>query len=433
VNITVIGTGYVGLVTGACLAESGHKVTCVDIDQKKIDGLNNGQIPIYEPGLEDMVLRNAKAKRLHFSSDTASSVKGVDVVFFAVGTPPGEDGAADLKYLFAAAETVAAALTAPCVLVTKSTVPVGTARKLWNLLQQHTKHPFDIVSNPEFLKEGDAIVDFMKPDRVVVGCESDHARDVMRNIYEPFVRTDNPILFMDLESSEMTKYASNAFLATKISFMNELARLASATGADIETVRKGMGFDRRIGHLFLFPGVGYGGSCFPKDVKALVALGREKEVPMAVLDAVEEVNDRQKRWLVELVDRKYGKDLKGKAVAVWGLAFKPRTDDIREAPAIVIIDALLERGATVRVTDPVAMEHGRALYRGKNVSFSEDAYAVLEGADAWLVVTEWAEFRRPDFVRIKKAMRTPFVLDGRNIFEPQAMRGLGFDYKGIGR
>jgi UDPglucose 6-dehydrogenase len=432
VKIAVIGTGYVGLVTGTCLAESGHHVTCVDIDPKKLAMLAEGKSPIYEPGLDDMLVRNIKAKRLSFSGDTSASVAGVDVVFFAVGTPSGEDGATDLQYLFAAAQKTAEAMTKRCVLVTKSTVPVGTARKVQELVAAKTKHAFDLVSNPEFLKEGEAINDFMKPDRVIVGCESAHAREVMENIYEPFVRTGNPIMFMTLESAEMTKYAANAFLATKISFMNELAGLAASTGADIDVVRKGIGFDRRIGHLFMFPGVGYGGSCFPKDVKSLVALGREKKVPMRVLESVEAVNEKQKRLLVDEVVRKFGEKLDGKVIALWGLAFKPKTDDIREAPALAIIDGLLARGATVRVSDPVALEHGRELY-GKKVTFSEDAYAMIEGADAWLLVTEWSEFRRPDFERIRALMRTPFVLDGRNIYEPEAMRALGFEYRGVGR
>ena len=431
-KITVIGTGYVGLVTGTCFAESGHTVTCVDTDKRKVDMLLGGEIPIYEPGLEDLVIRNFKAKRLLFTTDTKAACAGAEVVFLAVGTPPGEDGSADLKYLFAAAEAIAAALTGPAILVTKSTVPVGTGRKLWNLLQQKTTHTFEVVSNPEFLKEGDAIDDFMKPDRVVVGCQSERARAVMNDLYQPFVRTDNPILFMDLESAEMTKYAANAFLATKISFMNEMARLCAATGADVETVRKGISFDRRIGHQFMFPGVGYGGSCFPKDVKALVALGREKNLPMQILESVEAVNETQKRYLLSHLTAKLGDDLKGKTIAVWGLAFKPRTDDIREAPALVMIDALLKKGAKIRATDPVAIPNTKELL-GDTVFFSEDQYAVLEGADALLVVTEWNEFRRPDFVRMRSLMKTPFLLDGRNIYDPEAMRGLGFDYRGIGR
>jgi UDPglucose 6-dehydrogenase len=431
-KIAVIGTGYVGLVTGTCFAESGHQVTCVDTDKRKVDMLKAGEIPIYEPGLDDLVARNTKGKRLHFTTDTAAAVAGAEIIFLAVGTPPREDGAADLSYLFQAAETIAAALTGPAVLVTKSTVPVGTARKLWNLLQQKTQQPFDVVSNPEFLKEGDAVSDFMKPDRVVVGCQSERARKVMADLYEPFVRTDNPILFMDLESSEMTKYAANAFLATKISFMNEMARLCQATGADVETVRKGISFDRRIGHHFMFPGVGYGGSCFPKDVKALVALGAEKKIPMRILDAVEEVNEEQKSVLVEKLVQRLGGNLKGKTIALWGIAFKPKTDDIREAPALVIIEKLKAMGAQVRVTDPVAIPNAKVLL-GASVEYSEDPYAILEGADALLVVTEWNEFRRPDFLRMRGLMRTPVLLDGRNVYEPEAMRALGFDYAGIGR
>jgi UDPglucose 6-dehydrogenase len=431
-KITMIGTGYVGLVSGACLAENGHHVVCVDIDERKIAMLKRGEIPIYEPGLDEMVERNVKARRLEFSQDIREGCSTAEVVFFCVGTPPGTDGAADLSFLFKAAEDVAEALSGPAVLVTKSTVPVGTARKLWNVLQQKAKHPFEIVSNPEFLKEGDAINDFMKPDRVVVGCQSDHARKVMEHIYEPFVRTGSPILFMDLESSEMTKYAANAFLATKISFMNELSRLAMVTGADIETVRKGIGFDRRIGHLFMFPGVGYGGSCFPKDVKALVALGEQKGTRMEILRSVEEVNERQKLLLVDRLVQRFSGKLEGKVIALWGLAFKPKTDDIREAPAVIMTEKLLSLGATVRITDPVAIPNGKELF-GDKVEFSDDAFAILEGADALLVVTEWNEFRRPDFLRMKALMRTPVLLDGRNVYDPEAMRALGFEYSGIGR
>ena len=432
-KIVVIGTGYVGLVQGTCLADSGHTVTCVDIDENKVAMLLRGEIPIYEPGLDELVIRNAKAGRLKFTTDTAKAVaEGAEVVFLAVGTPPGDDGSAELKYLFAAAKTVALSLVEPTVVVTKSTVPVGTGRKLQAIFKETAKQPFFIASNPEFLKEGGAINDFMKPDRIVVGCDSEEAKKALTSMYEPFVRTDNPILMMDIESAELTKYAANAFLATKISFMNELAALADATGADIETVRKGMGFDRRIGHLFLFSGVGYGGSCFPKDVKALAALAKEKKVGNAVLEAVEEVNDAQKKLLAERVVERFGKDLKGKRIALWGIAFKPRTDDIREAPSLEIIDILLAHGATVTATDPVAMPNAKKLL-GDKVTFFEDPYAAIEGADALLVVTEWNEFRRPDFARIKKALRTPVLFDGRNVYDPPAMRELGFEYRGIGR
>jgi len=432
-KIAVIGTGYVGLVTGTCLAENGHSVVCVDRDPAKVASLEKGQIPIYEPGLEDMVARNAEAHRLSFTTDTAKGVAGVEVVFLAVGTPSSENGRADLSQLLGAADAVAAALTGPVVLVTKSTVPVGTARMLMKRVRERSAHTIDIVSNPEFLKEGDAINDFMKPDRVVVGCDSENAQRVMRNIYEPFVRTDNPILFMDFESSELTKYASNAFLATRISFMNELSRVAMTMGADIETVRKGMGFDRRIGHLFMFAGVGYGGSCFPKDVRELIALGREEGVPMPLLEAVENVNEQQKAILIEYLEREYGKDLKGKTITLWGLAFKPRTDDIRDAPALRIIDELVARGAHVRVSDPAALGHAKNMFAGKPVELVEDAYEALRGSDALLVVTEWAEFRRPDFEKMKGLLRKPVVLDGRNIYDPAAMRALGFTYRAIGR
>lgn len=432
-KIVVIGTGYVGLVQGTCLADSGHTVTCVDIDEKKVAMLLRGEIPIYEPGLDELVIRNAKAGRLKFTTDTAKAVAdGAEVVFLAVGTPPGDDGSAELKYLFAAAKTVAQSLVKPTVVVTKSTVPVGTGRKLQAIFKETAKQPFFIASNPEFLKEGDAINDFMKPDRIVIGCDSEEARKALTSMYEPFVRTDNPILMMDIESAELTKYAANAFLATKISFMNELAALADATGADIEVVRKGMGFDRRIGHLFLFAGVGYGGSCFPKDVKALAALAQEKKVGNVVLQAVEEVNDAQKKVLANRVLERFGKDLKGKRIALWGIAFKPRTDDIREAPSLEIIDELLKHGATVTATDPVAIPNAKKLL-GDKVAFFEDPYAAIEGADALLVVTEWNEFRRPDFARIKNALRTPVLLDGRNVYDPAHMKELGFEYRGIGR
>lgn len=431
-KIAVIGTGYVGLVTGTCFSEDGHSVVCVDTNADKIEKLNKGVIPIYEPGLDDLVERNVKAKRLTFTTSVESACADVDVVFLAVGTPPGPTGAADLSQVFAAAASVIKAVTKHVVLVTKSTVPVGTARKLWNHCQQVARHTFDIVSNPEFLKEGDAILDFMKPDRVVVGCQSDKARSLMQQLYSSFVRTDNPILFMDLESAELTKYVANAFLATKISFMNEMSRIAQATGADIDVVRRGISFDKRIGHLFMFPGVGYGGSCFPKDVKALIALGQDLKVPTEILDSVEQVNERQKMLLVEMLVRRFGEDMKGKNIAVWGIAFKPRTDDIREAPALVVMDELVRRGASVRATDPVAIPNARE-QMGTKVSFSDDAYSILEGSDALLLLTEWNEFRHPDFLRIKKTMRTPLILDGRNVFDPESLRALGFDYEGVGR
>jgi UDPglucose 6-dehydrogenase len=432
-KIVVIGTGYVGLVQGTCLADSGHSVTCVDIDENKVAMLLRGEIPIYEPGLDELVIRNSKAGRLKFTTDTAKAVAdGAEVVFLAVGTPPGDDGSAELKYLFAAAKTVAQSLVKPTVVVTKSTVPVGTGRKLQAIFKETAKQPYFIASNPEFLKEGDAINDFMKPDRIVIGCDSEEAKKALTSMYEPFVRTDNPILMMDIESAELTKYAANAFLATKISFMNELAALADATGADIDVVRRGMGFDRRIGHLFLFAGVGYGGSCFPTDVKALAALAQEKKVGNAVLQAVEEVNDAQKKVLASRVLERFGKDLKGKRIALWGIAFKPRTDDIREAPSLEIIDELLKHGATVTASDPVAIPNAKKLL-GEKVTFFEDPYAAIEGADALLVVTEWNEFRRPDFERIKKALRTPVLFDGRNVYDPAHMKELGFEYRGIGR
>jgi len=432
-KIGIIGTGYVGLVSGACFAESGHQVICVDKDSQKIDKLRQSEIPIYEPGLDELVDRNQREHRLNFSCQIRDICDArPEVIFFTVGTPPKADGSADLSFLFQAAEEVAKYLVAPALLVSKSTVPVGTCRKLWNLLQQKTEIPFEIISNPEFLKEGDAIHDFTKPDRIVVGCQSEQAKQAMTHLYEPFVRTDNPILFVDLESAEMIKYASNAFLAAKISFMNELSQICQATCADIDAVRKGMGFDKRIGHSFMFAGVGYGGSCFPKDVKALAHLAEEKGMSHQLMSAIDEVNERQKNYLAERLAFKFGSDLKGKTIALWGLSFKPKTDDIREAPALTMINRLLKMGATVRATDPVAIENMRQIYP-EQVAFSHDQYAVIEGADALVLLTEWAQYRRPDFLKMKAIMRRAVIFDGRNIYQSQAMKALGFEYEGIGK
>ncbi len=426
-----MGTGYVGLVAGACLADTGNVVTCVDSDEQKVAWLHEGYIPIYEPGLEELVRRNVKQRRLSFATDLASVAKA-QVVFIAVGTPPGEDGSADLRHVLAAAEDVGRVLKKYAVVAIKSTVPVGTADRVRDAIAGVTEVDVDVVSNPEFLKEGAAIDDFQKPDRVVVGTISERARKVMSEIYGPFIRTEKPILFMDSRSAELTKYAANAMLATRISFMNDIACLCERTGADVDSVRKGMGADRRIGYSFLFPGVGYGGSCFPKDVKALIATGREHGMDLEILKAVEHTNGRQKRTLVEKAVKHFGGALAGKHFAVWGLAFKPKTDDMRESPAIDVIEGLLGKGATLRCHDPVA-EAIAEKHFGDRILYAETPYDCVEGADALFVVTEWNQFRKPDLSKIKEAMRTPIVFDGRNIFEPQVMREMGFSYYAIGR
>ncbi|MBN8218992.1 MAG: UDP-glucose/GDP-mannose dehydrogenase family protein [Spirochaetes bacterium] len=429
-KIAMIGTGYVGLVSGTCFADMGHEVTCVDIDEAKVAALRAGKIPIYEHGLEHLVQRNAKEGRLSFTSDLSAAVKNAKAVFIAVGTPPGEDGSADLKYVLAAAKSIAQALDGYKVVVNKSTVPVGTGDRVAAHMKQFTAQAFDVVSNPEFLKEGTAVDDFMRPDRVVIGVESDRSRGVMEDLYAPFLRNNHPILFMDIRSAEMTKYASNAMLASRISFMNEVANLCDAVGADIDLVRRGVGSDRRIGSAFLYPGIGYGGSCFPKDVKALVRTAEDHGQPFELLRAVETVNERQKRILPAKIREHFGPDLSGKTFAVWGLAFKPETDDIRESPALVIIEELLASGARVRASDPEAMNEVRKALGGR-ITYHEDAYAALEGADALILCTEWNEFRNPDFERMKKALKQPAVFDGRNIYR-QAIAGKGFAYFGIG-
>ena len=430
-NITVVGSGYVGLVVGGCLAETGNAVVCADVDQVKIDGLRNNVLPIYEPGLDDYVERNQKQGRLSFTTDIAQAIASADVVFIAVGTPPDEDGSADLRHVLTVAEQIGRHMTRELVVVTKSTVPVGTAAKVSAAVNRHATLPFHMCSNPEFLKEGAAIDDFMKPDRVVIGVETDHARSVMAELYAPFVRTGKPILFMDLPSAEMTKYAANAMLATRISFMNEIANLCEVVGADVDQVRKGIGSDTRIGPAFLFPGPGYGGSCFPKDVKALVQTARASEVRLHVLDAVEHANDEQKHVLFKKVERCLGA-VKGKRVALWGLAFKPNTDDMREAPALVLIEELLGAGAEVIAHDPVAM-HETERRIGRTITYAESSYAALVDADALIVVTDWNEYRHPDFERIRTTLRTPIVVDGRNLYDAQKMRALGFTYASIGR
>ncbi|GEJ58304.1 UDP-glucose dehydrogenase family protein [Anaeromyxobacter diazotrophicus] len=430
-RISVVGSGYVGLVAGACLADSGNAVTCIDTDEQKIRWLEDGYLPIYEPGLEDLVRRNVRQKRLAFSTDYASVAKA-QVVFIAVGTPPGDDGSADLRHVLAAAAEIARHLREYTAVVLKSTVPVGTTDQVREAMARLTEAEFDVVSNPEFLKEGAAIDDFQKPDRVVVGTASERARKLLAEIYAPFVRTEKPILFMDPRSAELTKYAANAMLATRISFMNDIALLCERIGADVDQVRKGAGADRRIGYSFLFPGVGYGGSCFPKDVSALIAAGRETGVDLEILKAVEHTNRRQKRALVDKAMRHFAGAIAGKRFAVWGLAFKPKTDDMRESPAVEVIEGLLGKGATIRCHDPVA-EAVAEKHFGARISYAETPYDCVEGADALFVVTEWNQFRKPDLTRIRQSMRLPVVFDGRNIFDPEAMREAGFVYYGIGR
>ena len=430
-KIAVIGTGYVGLVTGTCLAETGHRVTCVDLDERKIATLRGGGLPIYEPGLEELVKRNVRDGRLDFTTSTAEAARDVDVAFIAVGTPPGETGEADLSYVLAAAEQIGRFIGRYTVIVNKSTVPVGSADRVSEVVARVAQAPFDVVSNPEFLKEGAAIDDFMRPDRIVVGVAAERARAVMTELYAPFVRTEQPILFMDRRSSELTKYAANAMLATRISFMNDIASLCERVGADVDHVRRGMGSDKRIGYPFLFPGAGFGGSCFPKDVRALMTMARAVGLDFDLLRSVERVNERQKRALVEKALRHFG-SLQGLTFAVWGLAFKPKTDDMREAPSITVVEGLIGGGARVKAHDPVAEQVAARLFQGR-VELAPEPYAAAEGADALVLVTEWNEFRRPDFERLRRIMRQPVLLDGRNVWDPEKVRALGFTYYGIGR
>jgi UDPglucose 6-dehydrogenase len=432
VNISVIGTGYVGLVVGACLAEVGNNVSCADIDDRKIQNLRKNILPIYEPGLEPLVERNQKEGRLSFTTALEDSIKSAEVIFIAVGTPPGEDGAADLRYVLQVATLIGRFMAREMVVVTKSTVPVGSAAKVAAEVAKEAKFPFHLCSNPEFLKEGDAVEDFMRPDRVVLGVESPHARRVMNDVYAPFVRTGKPVLMMDIASAEMTKYAANGMLATRISFMNEIANLCDKVGANVDFVRKGIGSDSRIGQSFLFPGPGYGGSCFPKDVKALIRMGGAYGVPLDVLSAVESANERQKRVLVEKVRIALGKDLKGKRIAMWGLAFKAGTDDMREAPSLTLIAALLDEGMSICAHDPAASDHARALL-GNRIDYAETNYEALSGADALVVVTDWNEYRHPDFERVKRALKQPVIVDGRNLYDVEKMRELGLRYHSIGR
>jgi len=434
VRVGVVGTGYVGLVLGAGLADSGNRVICGDIDKAKIDMLNHGEIPIFEPGLAEMVARNSSHGRLTFTTDIPQLVRDSDVIFIAVGTPPSEDGSADLGHVLNVAATIADNMDGYRLVVVKSTVPVGTCDKVREVIASRTKHIFDVASNPEFLKEGEAVRDMMKPDRIVIGTDNERARELLEEVYVTFVRTGNPIIFMDIKSSEMTKYASNAMLATRISFMNEMASICTKIGADIDMVRHGMGADPRIGSRFLFAGVGYGGSCFPKDVKALIATGVDNGLEVPLLHAVEHINAKQKTLLVDMVVDHFGEDLSGLKFAMWGLSFKPNTDDMREAPSIEIIKGLTARGATVVATDPVAMENAAVILKGnERVSFLADEYEVVSGVDALLLVTEWGTFRAPSFSRLATAMKQKVIFDGRNIWQPAKLREMGFEYYGIGR
>jgi UDPglucose 6-dehydrogenase len=431
-RVAVVGAGYVGLVAGTCFADSGNDVVCIDVVKSKIDALNEGKLPIYEPGLEEMVERNVAAGRLRFTTRMADGVPDAQVVFIAVGTPEGETGEADLSYVLAAAEEIGKHISGYTVIVDKSTVPVGTADRVAAAIQKVTHEPFDVVSNPEFLKEGAAIDDFLKPDRVVIGAGSQRARDLMAELYAPFVRTENPLYFMDTRSAELTKYAANAMLATRISFMNELALLCEKVGADVDMVRKGVGSDARIGFPFLFPGVGFGGSCFPKDIKALHTTARENGLEFLLVKAVEQVNAAQKQVLIKKALKHFDGNLDGKTFAVWGLAFKPKTDDMREAPSIVLIEALLGKGAKVVAHDPVAHETAQRVFNGR-ITYAPTPYKALEGADGLFVVTEWNDYRRPDFARMKALMKDPVVFDGRNVYDPPRMRERGFTYYAIGR
>jgi UDPglucose 6-dehydrogenase len=431
-KITVVGTGYVGLVTGTCFSETGNKVTCVDIDKNKVDKLSNGQITIYEPGLEKIFLRNIKEGRLTFTTELESAIEGAEIIFLALPTPPGADGSADLKYVLGVADHLGKILKDYKVIVNKSTVPVGTADKVSAAIAKNYKGEYDVVSNPEFLREGVAVDDFMKPDRVVVGTKSERAKKLMSDLYAPFVRQGNPVIFMDERSSELTKYAANSFLATKISFMNEVAQLCERMGADVDMVRRGIGSDDRIGKRFLFPGIGYGGSCFPKDVQALIMSSDEVKYDFEILKAVEKVNANQKLHLVEKIKAHFKGDLKGKHIALWGLAFKPNTDDIREAPALSIIEALTTMGATIAAFDPEAMPNVKAQI-GDKIKYAANQYEALSGADFLIIATEWSEFRTPDFERIEKEIKNKIIFDGRNLFEVSKMKELGYHYESIGR
>ncbi len=432
-NIAVVGTGYVGLVTGTCFAETGNNVVCVDIDAEKVRRMQNGEVPIYEPGLELLFERNSRAGRLHFTTDLAEAVRDAQIIFLALPTPPGEDGSADLSYILQVAEQLGPLIEDYKVIVDKSTVPVGTAERVHAAIAKHAPEDlFDVVSNPEFLREGVAVDDFLKPDRVVIGTRSERARKIMERLYKPFVRQGNPIIFMDERSAEMTKYAANSYLATRISFMNEIANLCEKVGANVDMVRQGMGSDSRIGKRFLFPGVGYGGSCFPKDVQALAKTAEENDYDFKILKSVMKVNEKQKHVLSEKIFQYFGGNLQGRTIAVWGLAFKPNTDDIREAPALYIISDLLKAGATVRAYDPEAMKNVQAVFNGQ-IHLAEDQYEALIGADALAIVTEWSVFRTPSFKVMKELLKNPVIFDGRNLYDLETMQELGFHYHSIGR
>lgn len=431
-KIAVIGTGYVGLVSGTCFAESGNHVTCVDIDEKKVESLKNGKITIYEPGLEHLFIRNQKEGRLFFTTDISEAIEDATIIFLALPTPPGEDGSADLSYVLGVADQLGKIMKEYKVIVDKSTVPVGTADKVKAAIAANYKGEFDVVSNPEFLREGVAVDDFMKPDRVVVGCSSTRAERVMADLYAPFVRQGNPVIFMDERSAELTKYAANSFLATKITFMNEIARVCELLGADVDKVRKGIGTDSRIGNRFLFPGIGYGGSCFPKDVKALVRSSALVDYEFKILNAVEEVNEDQKTYLIPKIKSHFNNNLTGKHLALWGLAFKPNTDDIREAPALYIIEELIKAGASVTAFDPEAMPNVKGVI-GDKISYAENMYDALQNADALIIATEWNEFRNPNFDKINHAIPSKTVFDGRNVWSLDKMKELGYTYYSVGR
>lgn len=432
-KLTVIGSGYVGLVAGACFAEAGNQVICMDVDEKKITDLRKGLIPIYEPGLEGLVERNHKLERLSFTTSMEEAVEQSDILFIAVGTPPEEDGSADLSHVLAVAKSIGRLMNGYKIVVNKSTVPVGTADKVRQAIAAETDLPFDVVSNPEFLKEGAAIDDFMYPDRVIIGTRNPKVGEIMKELYQPFVRTGNPILIMDEYSAEVTKYAANSLLATKISFINEIANLCDCVGADVEMVRRGIGSDKRIGHSFIFPGMGYGGSCFPKDVKAIIYTGKQNGCRLKVLEAVEAANEEQKTILLPKIRAHFKDKLAGLTLALWGLSFKPRTDDMREAPAIPLISALHAEGVKLQAHDPAALQEAKRLGLEKRVRLFDNNYDALQGADGLVIVTEWLDYREPDFERIRKALKTPVIFDGRNIYNPVKIRDLGFSYYAIGR
>jgi len=431
-KICVVGTGYVGLVAGACLAEMGNEVICVDNNEQKIKELLKGEIPIYEPGLEELIEANVRENRLNFTTDLNGAVNNSLICFIAVGTPQGDDGSCDLSYVFGVAEEIAKSMKDYKVIVNKSTVPVGTAEKVKNILKSLTNYEFDVVSNPEFLKQGAAVDDFLKPDRVIIGSDSHKATEIMQELYSPFLRTGNPVIIMDVKSAEMSKYAANSFLATKISFVNELANICEKVGADVEQVRIGMSSDRRIGSQFLFPGLGYGGSCFPKDVKALIKVAQDSGVPSRILEAADNINKQQREIFIDKILRYFNGDVKGKTFALWGLAFKPRTNDMREAPAYTIIKRLTDAGANIQAYDPKSMEEAKKII-GNSVKYAPNSYEALSGADALILVTEWNEFRRPDFEKMKNILKNPVIFDGRNQYEPKRMKERGFDYICIGK